>query len=327
MPQKYTIDLHIHTLLSDGDKTPCRVVDCAAEAGLKKICLTDHDCVHMNYDKLREYAHSKGVEVLPFSGVEVNTMYFEEEKPLLWVDILVYGADEALRDPRFTSMFSRFYEHTNVLARRQFECLPEAGIKMSYDELFLLDGDVAPVYKNDMYCRSYVLKRAAKKLGIPHEELRSKYPDIFPYNLPTRSVNLKRIADMPDSAELIRMANELGLVTVMAHPSCMATYWECDEHLENVTQMKKIIRDLAAEGLDGLEACHKELEHDGTVELVKSLADELGLITTGGSDYHDDTERGNDLGVYGTSEEQLAVLMERIREKSEKTRKNYDSFP
>ncbi len=81
MADKYTIDLHLHTMLSDGAKTPCQVVDSAAAAGLKKICLTDHDCLHMNYGRLREYARGKGVTVLPFSGVEVNTIYFEGEKP------------------------------------------------------------------------------------------------------------------------------------------------------------------------------------------------------------------------------------------------------
>ena len=322
MANKYTIDLHIHTMISDGSKTPCEAVDAAAEAGLKKICLTDHDAVHMNYAKLREYARTKGVEVLPFSGVEVNTMYFEGEKPLLWVDILVYGDDEKMRDPRFTSMFNRFYAHTNEIARRQAERIHETGVDMTFDDLFLLDADIAPVYKNDMYCRSYVLKCVAKKLGMPHEELRAKYPEIFPYNLPSRSVNLRRIADMPDSAEIVRMANELGLVTVMAHPPCIDPYFENDEYLANSSQMESIIRDLAAEGLDGLEVSHREVIDAGETEHVKSLADELGLITTGGSDYHDDKERRNDLGVFGTSEDELAILMEKIREKAENSIKN-----
>ena len=86
--------------------------------------------------------------------------------------------------------------------------------------------------------------------------------------------------------------------------------------------MESIIRDLAAEGLDGLEVSHREVIDAGETEHVKSLADELGLITTGGSDYHDDKERRNDLGVFGTSEDELAILMEKIREKAENSIKN-----
>ena len=86
--------------------------------------------------------------------------------------------------------------------------------------------------------------------------------------------------------------------------------------------MESIIRDLAAEGLDGLEACHREVIDAGETDHIKSLADELGLITTGGSDYHGDTERINDLGIFGTTEDKLHTLIERIRKKAEKARKN-----
>ena len=106
----------------------------------------------------------------------------------------------------------------------------------------------------------------------------------------------------------------------MAHPSCIDPFWEGDEHLATADRMETIIRDLAEAGLDGVEACHRELVDSGTTERVKRLARELGLLTTGGSDYHDDVERGCDLGVYGTTEAELAALEARIREKAAKVR-------
>ena len=316
MDKKYTIDLHMHSTLSDGNESPCQVVDTAARAGLKKICLTDHDGVHLNYDKVREYAKGRGVEVLPFSGTEVNTLYYDGLKPLVSVHMLVFGDDEKLRDERFISMINKYFAHTNKLAVAQYEKLPEIGVEMTYDELFLIDPDIAPVYKQEMYCASYVMRRAAKKLGVPPEELRAKYPALFPYNLPSRSVFMRRVVDMPDTVELIRLANELGLVTVMAHPSWLETLWEGEEHLRNNVLAEKVIRELAAAGLDGLEVKHQEVVADGACELVQSLAEELGLITTGGSDYHSESDYGNGLGVYGTGEEELAALMDKIREKS-----------
>ena len=59
---------------------------------------------------------------------------------------------------------------------------------------------------------------------------------------------------------------------------------------------------------------------DGATELIQSLADELGLITTGGSDYHAEEDYGNGLGVYGTTEEELAILMAKIREKADRVK-------
>ena len=311
----------MHSSLSDGNESPCGVVDTAARVGPKKICLTDHDGVHLNYDKVREYAKTKGVEVLPFMGTEVNTLYYDGEKPLVSVHMLVFGEDEKLKDERFLSVIRNYFAHTNKLAVDQYEKLPEIGVEMSYDDLFLIDPDVAPVYKQEMYCASYVMKMAAKKLGVAPGELRAKYPHLFPFNLPSRSVFMRRVVDMPDTVELIRLANELGLVTVMAHPSWLEWLWEGDQHLRNNTLAEKVIRELAAAGLDGLETKHQEVVADGATELVMSLADELGLITTGGSDYHAEEDYGNGLGVYGTTEEELAVLMDKIREKASRAAK------
>lgn len=321
MEQKYTIDLHMHSTLSDGNESPCGVVDTAARVGLKKICITDHDGIHKNYDKVREYAKTKGVEVLPFMGTEVNTLYYDGHKPLVSVHMLVFGDDEKLKDERFVSMINKYFAHTNALAVHQYEMLPKIGVDLSYDDLFLIDPDVAPVYKQEMYCASYVMKMAAKKLGVPPQELRAKYPDLFPYNLPSRSEFMRRVVDMPDTIDVIRVANELGLVTVMAHPSWLEWLWEGDQHLRNNTLAEKVIRELAAAGLDGLETKHQEVVADGATELVKSLAEELGLITTGGSDYHAEEDYGNGLGVYGTSEEELQILMAKIREKADRVAK------
>ena len=95
MNEHYTIDLHMHTQISDGKESPVEVVNKASEVGLKKICLADHNSLHPCYDKLREYAKTKGVEVLPFSGCEASVVYYEEDKPLFMFHMLVYGDDEA----------------------------------------------------------------------------------------------------------------------------------------------------------------------------------------------------------------------------------------
>ena len=322
MEKVYSIDLHMHSTISDGRESPVEVIHTAERVGLKKICLTDHDCIHTNYDKLREYAKTRGVEVLPFMGCEVNTMYFEGEKPLLTVHMLVFGKDENMRDERFISMINKYFSHTNEIALRQFERLPEIDVDLSYDDVFLLDPDIAPVYKNDMYSASHVMKCAAAKLGVPADELRGKYPDLFPYNYPSRSVYLKRIADMPDTVELIELANKLGLVTVMAHPSWIEEFWECDKHLRTNERAEAIVRDLAKFGLDGLEVSHQEVDADGATELMYSLADELGLITTGGSDYHAQPNYGYHLTEYGATEEELQILTAKIEEKAAAVRKN-----
>ena len=66
------IDLHIHTSFSDGVFPPRKIVDCAKDAGLGAIAITDHDNV-LSWGEANEYAKENGIELIP--GVEINTLY------------------------------------------------------------------------------------------------------------------------------------------------------------------------------------------------------------------------------------------------------------
>ena len=64
------VDLHVHTIYSDGTCTPQEVVDKANELNLKAIAITDHDCI----DGIRpaiEAAKDSGLEIVP--GVEISS--------------------------------------------------------------------------------------------------------------------------------------------------------------------------------------------------------------------------------------------------------------
>ena len=64
------IDLHVHSVLSDGTDTPEAIVDKAQSLGVKCLSITDHDCVKAN-SSAKEYAQSKGIQYI--NGVELST--------------------------------------------------------------------------------------------------------------------------------------------------------------------------------------------------------------------------------------------------------------
>ena len=66
------IDLHVHTLMSDGSDSPTAVVEKAARLGLRAIAITDHD-TFSGIDEATEAGKRLGVEVVP--GVELSTMH------------------------------------------------------------------------------------------------------------------------------------------------------------------------------------------------------------------------------------------------------------
>lgn len=74
------IDLHTHTLASDGSDTPAAVVQQAAALGLRAVAVTDHD-TFAGLPEALAAGQRCGIEVVP--GVELSTVWGGEEVHLL----------------------------------------------------------------------------------------------------------------------------------------------------------------------------------------------------------------------------------------------------
>src|SRR5204863_8798660 len=94
-------------------------------------------------------------------------------------------------------------------------------------------------------------------------------------------------------AEAIRAIRAAGGIASLAHFS------------EAPTRVP-LLRELMAEGLDGLESHHRSFD-EATREAVGGVARSLGLIETGGTDYH------GDLGTYAESHAGLVMPDELVR--------------
>jgi len=305
MLNEYKIDLHMHSQLSDGKETPVEVVNKAAEVGLEKIVLCDHNAVHPNYARLREYADTKGVE-LPFMGCEVSTTFFYERTPAACFHMLIYGTDERIRDPEFLAAVTRFDDYQNKTALRELRRLVMAGAPISYEDAFIFDRDIAPFEKCEKYTEGHLFKCVAKNLGVTEKEARERYKDCEETYFYGKFGWLHQLTVMPDACELITLARRLGLVPVIAHPTWMDCPFLIGEEL-TYDQRANMIRIMRDHGLCGIETCHEMLNADQRAR-YEALANELGLITTGGSDYHAEEDYGRHLTEYGASEENYEKL-------------------
>jgi 3',5'-nucleoside bisphosphate phosphatase len=83
-----TVDLHIHTLVSDGNATPLRMLEAAKEAGLQRVSFTDHDALgaYRRFGDVFALARGHGIDLLP--GIELDTDHLGRE-----VHLLGYGFD------------------------------------------------------------------------------------------------------------------------------------------------------------------------------------------------------------------------------------------
>ena len=104
----------------------------------------------------------------------------------------------------------------------------------------------------------------------------------------------------PSPLEGVRMIVGAGGVPVLAHPATHGKYRAMSD---------SVIKELADNGLFGLEVGHRDNTDDGKRWLL-SLAKKFGLEITGSSDYHGEG-KPNRLAENSTTPEVLAKLVER----------------
>ena len=247
-------DLHIHTYYSDGVFSPEKIVDTALDVGLDVIALTDHDNV-LSYDVAKKYLKEIGKEnqLEIIQGVEINTLYKNYE-----VHILVYFFDENNSDfkkllkTQQDARVNQTHEIISLLAKKE-------GIKIKYEDI------VKQVAPGGSIGRPHIAKAITNAGGTSSViESYAKYiHDDSPVYVPRKTVTPQ------DAVEIIYDA---GGIPVIAHP-------------HDLDIAETLIKELMNYGLRGIEAYHRK-HSPACVEYFSSMAEELGLIVTGGSDFH-----------------------------------------
>ena len=245
-------DYHIHTYYSDGVFSPEKIVDLALEAGLQAIALTDHDNV-LSYNVAKEYLKTKDVELNLIQGIEVNTLYKEYE-----VHILGYFPDVEKAD--FKNLL-KVQQQARVKQTKEILALlsKKEGIKIKFEDVKNM------VAEGGSIGRPHIAKAITNAGGTSNVmEAYSKYI----HRASPVYVERKTVTPF-DAVEVIY---DSGGIPVIAHPY-------------DIDIAEKLIKDRMNCGLMGIEAYHRK-HSPAIVEYFSSMAENLGLIVTGGSDFH-----------------------------------------
>lgn len=272
-----TIDLHTHSTFSDGTFTPLQLVKYAEEKGLKAFAITDHDTT----EGIKE-AKSIETNVEVISGVEISTRY--DKKEIHIVGLYVNENDADLNKQL------KYYREKRVT--RNFEILEKLnslGVDITID-------DVKESCTGDVISRAHIAKALVSKgfVGSYTEAFDRYLGDNKCAYVPRETLNYE------ESMELITKA---GGVPVLAHP---LLYKMSDTNLENM--MVK----LRQKGLKAVEVYYSTHSNSDT-QHVMAMANRVGLIYSGGSDFHGATKPKIDIG---TGMGKLAVpyeILEKIR--------------
>lgn len=247
-------DLHIHTYYSDGVFSPEKIVDTAIDVGLQVIALTDHDNI-LSYGVAKDYLKKQGREdkLEIIQGVEINTLYKNYE-----VHILGYFMDTSKSD--FQNLL-KVQQQARVKQTKEIIALlaKKEGIKIKYEDI------VKQVAPGGSIGRPHIAKAITNAGGTANVmDAYAKYiHDDSPVYVPRKTVSPH------DAVEIIYDA---GGIPVIAHP-------------HDIDIAESLIKELMSYGLRGIEAYHRK-HSPACVEYFSSMAEELGLIVTGGSDFH-----------------------------------------
>lgn len=269
-------DLHLHTTASDGTCSVADRIDQAAARDLDAVAITDHDCIADDLVNLT--SSRRGVNLI--TGVEVRADVQNTK-----VEVLGYYLDP--EDPQLSDVLER--------ARRYRRERNEAMVERL--------NDVSPLDLDVVELRSEV----DGMLGRPH--LASKLVDAgvvdsigdaFDEYLADERPAFVPMQRVP-AEEVLDAIRKAGGVSSLAHPGRIRS-----------DDVRGIVTDLVAAGLDAVEVAYPYDEAPGEGDFgvadAAALADEHGLLRTGGSDCHGPDSGKFRIGDVRVSAEQLDAL-------------------
>ena len=276
------IDLHIHTTASDGTFTPREAVRLAAEKGLRAMAVTDHDTIYGHGEAMMA-GLDYGIEVVP--GIEISTKYG------VAVHILGYYLEDLV------PLLKGVVNDRDTRNEKMAQLMAADGLPVSYAEM---------------------KKRFGAVIGRPHfgellvefglardvSDAFARYVGRGPrYYVPRTTIAIEA------SVEAIVAS---GGVPVLAHPF---------QYKKNDEELRELIELCMEHGLRGIE-CRYSGYDAGQVAYLEHLAEEYGLLKTGGSDFHGANKPHIQLGTGIDGELDVPYeWLERLKEEAEKNLK------
>ena len=256
------IDLHAHSICSDGSDKPEQIMEKAVSLGLRAVALTDHDTAE-GMEAFMKAGKEKGI--LAISGVELSCRYMGR-------DIHVLGYNIPMGNPEWEERLREIREERDCRNRRMLQKLCDLGY-------FLQAAEVEAYAAGQVVSRVHFAKALAARGYVKdvEEAFETLIGNEGPAYIPRQCFTMEE-----GTAWLVQMGAKVSL----AHPML---YHLTDEQLRSLrAQMKEL-------GAVGVEVIHSRCREEESRRLM-GLADELGLGYTGGSDYHGTYKPGVYLG-------------------------------
>lgn len=258
-----TCDLHTHSVFSDGTYTPAQLIAEAESIGLSAVALTDHNTIAGLPDFLAA-GEGSAVEAVP--GCEFSTDYNGTELHILglWIPPEHYQT--------VTDLLDKAQKDKEESNRDLVRALNEAGYTIDYQKVI---------------ARS---QGSVNRAHIAAELLENSYVSSIQEafaRLLSQKHGFYRPPQRIDAYECIRFIKSIGAKAVLAHPFL---------NLKEETALRGFLPEAVEAGLDGMEVLYSKFTPEQTA-LAQQIAQEYGLLPSGGSDFHGENKPDIRLGV------------------------------
>ena len=275
------IDLHTHSNCSDGSLSPRELVHLAKKRDLGAIALTDHDTVAGVAEAVAA-GKELGVEVVP--GVEISAQYSPGT-----MHILGYYFDTS--HPELLKALEELQQARAERNPKIIERLQSLGLEITTAEVVNISGGQVgrPHIARALVERGYVssideaFSRYLKKGGVAYVE-KFRFPP----------------------QEAIVMIRRAGGLATLAHPFTL--------EIEDSRELTSLTSELQEMGLEGIEVFYPDHTEEMTV-IYYNIARGLGLVSTGGSDFHGNLKDRSYLGEDILGQKVDYGLLKNIRER------------
>ncbi len=240
------VDMHIHSTYSDGTYSPKEIIDLSLKKGLYGIAITDHDCVN-GLSEAVEYCKDKNILFIP--GIEFSCFHNDDE-----IHILGYNIDWTYKP--LLDLCKNLQGARVQRAKLIIEKLASMGFNVEYSDL-------------EKYPVNSIGRPHIGQILVDKGYINSVSDAFEKYIGSGKPAYVERYKlSVSDAIDVIKSA---GGLSVIAHPFLISNQDSIDE--------------IARLGIDGLEIYHSSHSRDVSRK-YKYMAKRLGLITTGGSDFH-----------------------------------------
>lgn len=271
-------ELQSHSLHSDGELPAAEVVAAAEAAGIDLLALTDHDSVE-GVAEAESEAQRRGIALVP--AVEISVIDPASQ------DLHMCGYLIDIENVPLREQLERSRSDRERRAERMADALRELGFTVDEEVLAKRVAEGKTVGRPHL--SQAVFGHPDNRERLEAEGLHDPSALLVAYLIEGKPAFREREA--PSAAKAIQLIHDAGGVAVWAHP-----FWDVEAERDVLEHLDRYV----SLGLDGVEAFYVTHTRPQTELLVKRCA-ELGLLTTGSSDYHGPHHRQfNRFGAFET---------------------------